>query len=118
MKRIVILRCLSSNDVCTGAGCMRAFNTKGSAFTRYAEEPLELEAFWSCNGCEDCRLKHQEGIEEKLERIISLKPDAVHVGVCVKQRTQEGDEVTCKTIEEICGRLQAAGLTIVEGTHR
>lgn len=82
------------------------------------EEPLELEAFWSCNGCEDCRLKHQEGIEEKLERIISLKPDAVHVGVCVKQRTDNGDEVTCKTIEEICERLQAVGLKIVEGTHR
>lgn len=96
---------------------MHAFNTKSGAFARYGEELLELEAFWSCNGCEDCRLKHQEGIEEKLERIIGLKPDAVHVGVCVKQRTQDGDEVTCKTIEEICGRLQAAGLTIVEGTH-
>ena len=66
---------------------------------------------------EDCRLKHQEGIEEKLERIIGLKPDAVHVGVCVKQRTDNGDEATCKTIAEICERLQAAGLTIVEGTH-
>lgn len=118
MKRIVILRCLSSNDVCTGAACMHAFNTKGGAFARYGGEPLELEAFWSCNGCEDCRLKHQEGIEEKLERIISLKPDAVHVGACVKQRTQDGAEVTCKTIEEICERLEAAGLTIVGGTHR
>ena len=117
MKRIVILRCLSSNDVCTGAACMHAFNTKGGAFARYGGEPLELEAFWSCNGCEDCRLKHQEGIEEKLERIISLKPDAVHVGACVKQRTQDGAEVTCKKIEEICERLEAAGLTIVEGTH-
>ena len=118
MKRIVILRCLRSNDVCTGAGCMRAFNTKSGAFARYGEEQLELEAFWSCNGCEDCRLKHQDGIEEKLERIIGLKPDAVHVGVCVKQRTDTGAEVTCKTIAEICERLQAAGLTIVEGTHR
>lgn len=118
MKRIVILRCLGSNDVCTGAGCMRAFNTKSGAFARYGEEQLELEAFWSCNGCEDCRLKHQDGIEEKLERIIGLKPDAVHVGVCVKQRTQDGDEVTCKKIEEICERLESAGLTIVEGTHR
>ena len=114
MKRIVILRCLSSNDVCTGAGCMRAFNTKSGAFARYGEEPLELEAFWSCNGCGDCRFEHQAG---KLERIIGLKPDAVHVGVCVKQRTEDGDEVTCKTIEEICERLQASGLTIVEGTH-
>ena len=109
MKRIVILRCLRSNNVCTGAACMRAF--------RYGEEPLELEAYWSCNGCGDCHFKYQEGIEEKLERIIGLKPDAVHVGVCVKQRTQDGQVVTCKTIEEICERLEAAGLTIVEGTH-
>lgn len=74
-------------------------------------------AYWSCNGCGDCHFKYQEGIEEKLERIISLKPDAVHVGVCVKHRTQDGQVVTCKTIEEICERLEAAGLTIVEGTH-
>lgn len=53
MKRIVILRCLRSNNVCTGAACMRAFNTKSGAFARYGEEPLELEAYWSCNGCGD-----------------------------------------------------------------
>ena len=118
MKRIVILRCLRSNNVCTGAACLKAFNKKTGAFTRYGEEALELEAYWSCNGCGDCHFKYQEGIEEKLERIIGLKPDAVHVGACVKQRTDNGDEVTCKTIEEICERLEAAGLTIVEGTHR
>lgn len=117
MKRIVILRCLRSNNVCTGAACLKAFNKKTGAFARYGEEPLELEAYWSCNGCGDCHFKYQEGIEEKLERIISLKPDAVHVGACVKQHTDNGYEVTCKTIEEICERLEAAGLTIVEGTH-
>lgn len=117
MKHIVILRCLRSNNVCTGAACMRAFNTKSGAFARYGEEALELEAYWSCNGCEDCHFKYQEGIEEKLERIIGLKPDVVHVGACVKQRKQDGQVVTCKKIEEICERLQAAGLTIVEGTH-
>ena len=83
MKRIVILRCLRSNNVCTGAACLKAFNKKTGAFARYGEEPLELEAYWSCNGCGDCHFKYQEGIEEKLERIIGLKPDAVHVGVCV-----------------------------------
>ena len=46
------------------------------------------------------RLKHQEGIEEKLERIIGLKPDAVHVGVCVKQRTDNGDEVPAKLLRK------------------
>lgn len=117
MKHIVILRCLRSNNVCTGAACLKAFNKKTGAFARYGEEPLELEAYWSCNGCGDCHFKYQEGIEEKLERIIGLKPDAVHVGVCVKQHTDNGDEVTCSVIEEICERLQASGLTIVEGTH-
>ena len=72
MKRIVILRCLGSNNVCTGAACLKAFNKKTGAFARYGEEPLELEAYWSCNGCGDCHFKYQEGIEEKLERIISL----------------------------------------------
>lgn len=72
MKRIVILRCLRSNNVCTGAACMRAFNTKSGAFARYGEEPLELEAYWSCNGCGDCRFEHHAGIEEKLERIMAL----------------------------------------------
>ena len=117
MKRIVILRCLGSNNVCTGAACLKAFNKKTGAFARYGEEPLELEAYWSCNGCGDCHFKYQEGIEEKLERIISLKPDAVHVGLCVKQRTQDGQVVTCKTIAEIFDILYASGLTIVEGTH-
>lgn len=117
MKHIVILRCLRSNNVCTGAACLKAVNKKTGAFARYGEEQLELEAYWSCNGCGDCHFKYQEGIEEKLERIIGLKPDVVHVGVCVKQRTQDGQVVTCKTIAEICERLEAAGLTIVEGTH-
>ena len=73
MKRIVILRCLGSNNVCTGAACLKAFNKKTGAFARYGEEPLELEAYWSCNGCGDCHFIYQEGIEEKLERIINTK---------------------------------------------
>lgn len=117
MKRIVILRCLRSNNVCTGAACMRAFNTKAVPSPDMARNRWSWKAYWSCNGCGDCRFEHHAGIEEKLERIIGLKPDAVHVGVCVKHRTQDGQVVTCKTIEEICERLEAAGLTIVEGTH-
>lgn len=64
MKRIVILRCLRSNNVCTGAACMRAFNTKSGAFARYGEEPLELEAYWSCNGCGDCRLSIRPALKK------------------------------------------------------
>lgn len=117
MKRIAILRCLKSNDVCTGAACMKALYKKIGAFAMYGDEPLELEAFWSCNGCDDCQLKNQAGIEEKLARIVSLQVDAVHVGVCTKHRNDMGEQVTCRKIVEICERLRAAGITIVEGTH-
>lgn len=117
MKKIAILRCLRSNDVCTGAGCMQAFNKKQGSFVRYGDEPLELVAYWSCNGCGDCHLEHQEGIEEKLERIESLRPDAVHVGVCTKHRTAEGTWVTCRKILGICECLREAGIEVVEGTH-
>ena len=117
MKRIAILRCLQSNDVCTGAACMQSLNKKRGAFAMYGDEPLELEAFWSCNGCGDCRLKNQDGIEEKLARIVSLQVDAVHVGVCTKHRNDMGEKVTCRKIVEICERLRQAGIKIVDGTH-
>ena len=96
---------------------MQAFNKKQGSFVRYGDEPLELVAYWSCNGCGDCKLEHQEGIEEKLERIESLRPDAVHVGVCTKHRTAEGAWVTCRKILGICERLREAGIEVVEGTH-
>lgn len=96
---------------------MQALHKKRGAFAMYGDEALELEAFWSCNGCDDCQLKNQAGIEEKLARIASLQVDAVHVGVCTKQRNDMGEQVTCKKIVEICEHLRAAGIKIVEGTH-
>lgn len=117
MKKKAIFRCLRSNDVCTGAACMQAFNKRQGSFARYGDEQLELAAYWSCNGCDECRLRNQEGIEEKLTRITRLEVDAVHVGVCTKQRNEEGAWVTCRKILGICERLREAGIEIVEGTH-
>lgn len=117
MKRIAILRCLQSNDVCTGAACMQALHKKTGAFAMYGDEPLELEAFWSCNGCGDCKLKNQAGIEEKVARIVSLKVDAVHMGVCTKVRNDIGEQVMCRKIVDICECLRQSGITIVDGTH-
>lgn len=117
MKRIAILRCLRSNDVCTGAGCMQALNKRKGSFAVYENEDIELEAYWSCNGCADCFLRNQQGIEEKLKRIISLHLDAVHIGVCTRQRTTDGNWERCKVIDNICEKLLAEGIKIVEGTH-
>lgn len=96
---------------------MQALHKKTGTFAMYGDEALELEAFWSCNGCDDCKLKNQAGIEEKVERIVSLKVDAVHVGVCTKQHNVQGEQVTCKKILDICERLRESGIKIVDGTH-
>lgn len=53
MKRIAILACLRSGNVCTGASCMRAFSQRKASFACYGEEPLEPVAFMRCNGCQN-----------------------------------------------------------------
>lgn len=117
MKRIAILRCLHSNDVCTGAACLDAFFKRLGSFSIYGQEELQLVAFWTCNGCNDCQLKNKSGLEEKIQRIISLQTEVVHVGVCTKNKTNDGNMQICPTIKKICQRLESSGITIVEGTH-
>ena len=47
MKKIVILRCLKSNDVCTGASCLQAFYDRTGKFKVYdIDENLQLAAFF------------------------------------------------------------------------
>lgn len=117
MKRIGILRCLRSNDVCTGAACLRALRNRTGSFAQYEDEELELEAYWSCNGCGDCRLNNQQGIEEKLKSLKAMHLDVVHVGVCTMQRNAQGEKVRCRNIVQLCERLQAVGIKVVLGTH-
>ena len=113
MKKIVMLTCLKSNTVCTGAACLKAFTQRTKRFARY-DEPLELEAFFRCNGCDQEGVGVWDaGMEEKLERLLSLQPDAVHLGVCTKRR----DGTRCPTIERVMERLAQNGAQIVDGTH-
>ena len=103
MKKIVILRCLKSNDVCTGASCLQAFYDRTGKFKVYdIDENLQLVAFFSCNGCDDVRFQNQKGLEEKLERILALNPSAVHIG---------------DKINEISKYIQAKGVNVIRGTH-
>ena len=89
MKKIVMLNCLRANSVCTGAACLQAFNAKTKTFARYGDEPLELVAFFRCNGCD--APQDDAGMEEKIERLLQLRPDA--------------------------DRLAAEGVVLVDGTH-
>lgn len=68
MKKIAILRCLKSNDVCTGAACLSSFNNKTGKFSVYDDE-LQLVAFMTCNGCGSVDLHNEAGLREKLDMI-------------------------------------------------
>ena len=108
--KIAMLNCLKANEVCTGAGCLKAFNGKMRHFADY-EEPPELVAMARCNGCE---AGINAGFQEKLERMVSEGAKVCHLGICtVCQDT--GKE--CPTVTQATQYLESQGLTIVRGTH-
>lgn len=116
MKRIAIMRCLRSNDVCTGFACMQAFQHKTGKFAEYGEEPVELMAYCSCNGCGDTTFP-EEGMREKMDFLKKMRLDAVHVGVCAKHKNADGEMVMCRKMAQLLQELSWSGITIVEGTH-
>ena len=52
-----------------------------------------------------------------MERILSLQPDAVHVGVCTIIKNEHGEKVRCEKIIDIWQRLEKAGIKVIDGTH-
>lgn len=116
--KIAILRCLHSNDVCAGAACLRALNNKTASFAQYGEEPLELVAYFSCNGCGKVAFNCEKGMAGKIETIKRLAPDAVHFGICTKMKDSNGErKQVCPNIVRILDELKAAGIRVVDGTH-
>lgn len=91
MKRIAILRCLQSNDVCTGAACLSAFFQQKDSFTAYQGEEINLTAFFSCNGCGKIALKNDEGMQEKLDHLVQMHTDVVHIGICCFHKDKGGE---------------------------
>lgn len=116
MVKIGIIKCIHANDVCTGAGCLKAFNQRTDFFKDYDSE-TELAAFMGCNGCEQERpLSPQKdpGIQEKLERLMEENIQVMHVGVC---RIQE-DGKECERLNEILNMIEELGIKVKRGTHK
>lgn len=113
MKKIAMLTCLNAaNSVCTGSGCMRAFNRRTDSFEQYGSEDLELIAFFHCNGCErDCL--DDPKLQEKLQRIVEIRPDALHLGVC----TVKSGGVRCEVIKKYVDFFLEHGICVINGTH-
>lgn len=115
MRKIGILTCARSNDVCTRAGCLNAFNERRDFFGDYEQE-VRLGALMTCNGCRNDTPEspsEDEKMKEKVERLCKEGIDTVHVGVC---RMHGGKE--CPRITEICGMIEDKGIAVIRGTHR
>ena len=68
MKKIGILTCLNSNDVCTRAGCLSAFRERRDFFSGYPEDTILAAA--SAQGIKIPKeepLKEESTKEEKPE---------------------------------------------------
>lgn len=109
--KIAIVNCLKANRVCTGAACLNAMNRRIKSFSDYEEQEIVLDAFMRCNGCGHT-VETDEGMQEKLERILSLHPDRVHFGKCTFE-----DGQLCKNLQSFKFRLEEFGIKIVYGTH-
>ena len=114
--KIGILTCIHSNDVCTRAGCLNAFNHRTDYFQDYPED-TELAVLMTCNGCKEERPeqpRQDKGILEKLDRIQGEGVTIIHVGVCRLLKNKK----ECERITEICSLLEERGIHVVRGTHR
>jgi len=84
---------------------------KKASFTRYHGDDIEVVAFFHCNGC-DCDYDNDKKYLEKISRVIMMKPDAVHIGICTCVNGME-----CLKIKHIIETLEANSINVIHGTH-
>lgn len=115
MKQIAIFHCLRAQTNCAGAACLSALQKRKGTFAKYAYEEVQLVAFGTCIGCGTLTLGPAEGLEEKVQRILKIHPDAVHMGICCMTRSVQGKP--CRVMAAIAKRWEAHGIQVVWGTH-
>lgn len=115
MKKIAMVNCLKANDVCTGAGCMHAFYERTGGFAEYGDEPLQLMAFMRCSHCiDEMDPLTDEGFLEKLERLVKIGTEVIHIGVCA---TKEQHTVHCPGMQKMADAFEEKGIKVVWKTH-
>ena len=116
MNKIGILTCIHSNNVCARVGCLAAFQNRTDFFQDYPEDTC-LAAMMTCNGCKSANPKEpdvDEGILEKIDRLVSEEIKVMHVGACRLDR----EKSECPRIAKICEMIESKGIQVVRGTHR
>ena len=91
-----------------------ALNGRTYRFREYGDEELQVSAFMKCSGCGHFP-RQDKGLDEKIEMILEIHPDAVHLGICC---CSDGESKTlCKEVEMITAIFKKAGIPVVRGTH-
>lgn len=85
MKKIAIYICDEVSKRCTANGCMRAFNEKKDSFEVYNDEPLQLVAINTCNGCDE---EPVESLDIKIEKFEKAGVNTVHLSTCIRGRCE------------------------------
>lgn len=117
MKKIAILTCLQSNDVCTRYSCLKAFNDKSDYFSIYVNKKIELVAVWTCQGCNETKLSNDDGLREKLQCIVEAGVEAVHIGKCCYIKENNKRYKKCDEVIMIEKYLEKNSVKVVWGTH-
>lgn len=113
MKKIAILACKNSNQVCAGCACLNAFYDRKKTFERYAGEELRLTAFMRCSKCHtEIPPLEEAGFQEKLERLIHEGTECIHIGICAKKNGE-----ICPGMAQMAKAFEERGVEIVWGTH-
>lgn len=110
-KRIAILSCLNATDVCSGAACFKALNQRMKSFEIYLDNSVEVIGFFHCNGC-TCDYEINAPYLEKVNTLIKLKPDVIHVGKCTVDKGVE-----CPVITGIIQTFEQNQIQVIRGTH-
>lgn len=108
MIKIGTLTCLHSNNVCARVGCLKAFQNRSDFFDGYSPDTL-LGAMMTCNGCKSANPKEpdvDEGILEKIDRLVSEEIKVMHVGACRLDREKK----ECPRIAKICEMIESRGI--------
>ncbi len=114
MKKAVILRCLRSSVVCTGASCFKLLNDKQYGADNYNGTVTKILACFTCNGCNDIIIGTTEDLRKKIERVKKLAPDYVYLTDCTKKKDENGVKQLCPVIKKITAEFTAFDIKVVE----
>ena len=91
MKKIAVLRCLRTSNNCTGSGCLKAFNNKPTLLPFMRQRKQNWPLFLNCSGCGDVQMpNNEEGLRKKLDRLVTIGVEAVHLSGCNQKEGRTG----------------------------